>query len=435
MSSTPPEAGASSLDGLHVIGLDHRTCPDPIREAIFVADEELPDFLAALRQAGFAEAMVMSTCDRIEVRAIHHADMGGDPGMKIAEALTAPTPLEPGQITPSLYRLTGIDALSHIFRVSAALESQVIGEPQVLGQVRASHRLATSHAMAGARLDPVLRASYTAAKRVRSETAIAQGPTSLVAAAVRVARGIHGDLSGCRLALLGVDDIALMLAGQFKEAGLDHILIADKTARRAEAAARDLSAHVTEFETRSKALAEADIVLCATGDGRYSIDADMVTSALRARRRKPIFLVDLAVPADVDPAVDRLNDAFLYDLGDLENLAVEGQSGRLAAITDAERIITEEVNAFLGKLAARDASPLIVELREAIERERQAVLRDKPSASAEEATRLLASRLLHRPSEALREMASGDKLDPRVEALARALLLPGEQNKGETGEF
>jgi len=433
MTSIVSGAAAAPLAGLHVIGLDHRTCPDPIREAIFVADEELAAFLKCLNEAGFSEAMVMSTCDRVEIRAFH--DAAEDVPTLVTEALTTPTPIEASQVVSSLYHLTGAAALTHIFRVSAALESQVIGEPQVLGQVRASHRLAASHGMAGPRLEPVLRASYTAAKRVRSETAIAEGPTSLVAAAIRVARSIHGGLSDCRLAMLGVDDIALMMGAQFKENGLEHVIVADRSPRRAELAARDLSAHIADFETRAKTLAQADIVLCANGDGRYAVDVEMLQSALRARRRKPIFRGGLAVPADVDPAVERLDDAFLYDLNDLENLASEGKSARQAAIAQAEGIIAEQVSEFLGGLAGRDADPLIIELRDAVEQERLAVLREKPSAGAEEATRLLASRLLHRPSEALRVLACENKLDTATEALIRALLLPGNRNGGDTGEF
>jgi glutamyl-tRNA reductase len=423
-----------TLDDLHVVGLDHRTCPAPIREALFVADEELPGFLGTLRDAGFAEAMVMSTCDRVEVRAFLGGG-GGDSVEKVAGALAAPTTLSAKQILPALYHHRGTAALKHLFRVSASLESQVVGEPQVLGQVRASHRMAASQGMVDARLDQLLRASYAAAKRVRSETAIAEGPTSLVAAAIRVARSIHGDLSNCRLIVLGVDDIALMLMAQFREAGLVHIIVGDRDSRRAAAAARDLAAHTTDFETRARVLGDADIILSATGDGRYSISEDMIRSAIRARRRKPIFIVDLAVPADVDPAVERIDDAFLYDLEDLERLALEGKTGRQTAIAEAERIIDQAVADFVGDLAARDATPLITELREAIERERQKLLRDKPAANADEATRLLAGRLLHRPSEALRELASKDKLDPGTDALVRTLLLPRNRGEGDAGEF
>jgi glutamyl-tRNA reductase len=425
---------ASPLRDLHVVGLDHKTCPGAIREAMFVADEELPEFLGTLRADGFIEAMVMSTCDRVEIRGIHP---GGtlDPVEKIAQALAAPTEISAEVIQPTLYHHQGISALTHLFRVSASLESQVIGEPQVLGQVRASHRMASGHGMVGDRLERLLQASYVTAKRVRSETAIAEGPTSLAAAAIRVARSIHGDLSKCRLIVLGVDDIALMLAAQFKEAGLAHIDIADPSERRADAAARDLAAHVTSFETRAKAMVNGDIILSASGDGQYSITEELVLSTIKARRRKPIFIVDLAIPADVDPAVERIDDAFLYDLEDLERLALEGKSGRQAAIAEARRIVEVDISRFLGEQAARGAGPLIAELREAIERERQKLLRDRPTADAETATRLLMGRLLHRPSEALRELASEDKLDPGTEALIKALLIPRDPIEGESSEF
>ena len=436
MTANISEDDPSLLDDFHVIGLDYRTCSDPVREAVFVADEELADFLGVLRDVGFTEAMVMSTCDRVEVQAIHPGGQsGGDPAGKVAEALAAPTEVSAQKILPALYHHRGVAALTHLFRVSSSLESQIIGEPQVLGQLRASHRVSAGHGMVARRLERVLQASYTTAKRIRAETTIAEGPTSLVAAAIRVARSIHGDLAKCRLVVLGVDDIALMLAAQFKEVGLAHIVIGDINPRRAAAAARELAAHITDFETRAKALADADIILSATGDGRYSINEEMVRSAVKARRRKPVFIVDLAVPADVDPAVERIDDAFLYDLEDLERLALDGKSGRQAAIAEADGIVGEEVSRFLGNLAGRDANPLITTLRESVERERQKLLREKPGANADEATRLLTGRLLHRPSESLRELASEDKLDPKTEALVRMLLLPRDRGEGETGEF
>ncbi|MDG2285628.1 MAG: glutamyl-tRNA reductase [Alphaproteobacteria bacterium] len=437
MTTSAREENARRLGDFHIIGLDHRTCPDPIREAMFVADEELPGFLRALRDAGFVEAMFMSTCDRVEIRAIDES--ADDPVGTVAETLAAPTGVSAEQLRPAFYHHKDTDAVRHLFQVSAALESQIIGEPQVLGQVRASHRMAAELGMVGGRLDPLLRASYTTAKRVRSETAIAEGPTSLIAAALRVARSIHGDLGRCRLAVLGADDLALLLAGQFKEAGLGDIILADRNPNRAAAAARELNAHVTDFQTRARALADADITLCATGDGQYSVTEEMVLSALQTRRRKPIFIVDLATPTDVDPTVERIPDAFVYDLDDLERLALDGQSGRNAAIADAQAIVEEEVSRFLGELAARDAAPLIASMRDTFEMERTRVLREKPGANADEATRLLVNRLLHRPSDRLRALASKQNgLDPRTEAMIRALLLPsadGDDDEGELGEF
>ena len=437
----------AQLGQFHVIGLNHRTCPDALREAVFVADEELPEFLQSLRQAGFDEAVVLSTCDRIEVQAFFPQSglhQSGDRLIHfretVASALTAPTgilpePVPPAQVLSALYHHQGFAALKHLFRVAASLDSRIVGEPQVLGQVRASHRLGTDQGMVAANLDRLLQASYVAAKRVRGETTIAEGPVSLIAVALRVARSIHGDLSRCQLAVLGADELALMLGARFKEAGVASIVIGDRNPRRATAAARDLVAHTADFDTRGQALAQADIVISATGDGRHAITEAMVRSAVRARRHKPIFIIDLAVPGDVDPAVERIDEAFLYDLDDLERLALEGKTGRSGAIADAEVIIEQELARFLGDLAARDAGPLIREMRDAVEAERRRILRKKPAASAEEATRLLVNRLLHGPSETLRGLAAEEGLDPRTETLIRALLVPINDGEGESGEF
>jgi glutamyl-tRNA reductase len=438
---------ATRLSRFHVIGLNHRTCPDALREAVFVADEELPGFLQSLRQAGFGETVVLSTCDRIEVQAFFpetgHQESGDrliDFRETVASALTAPTivlpkPVLPAQVLSVLYHHQGLAAMKHLFRVAASLDSQIVGEPQVLGQVRASHRIAADQGMVATNLDRLLQASYVAAKRVRGETKIAEGPVSLIAVALRVARSIHGDLSRCQLAVLGADELALMLGARFKEAGVASIVIGDRNPRRAMAAARDLMAHTANFDTRGETLAQADIVISATGDRRYAITEEMVRSAVRVRRHKPVFIIDLAVPGDVDPAVERVHEAFLYDLDDLERLALEGKTGRSAAISHAEAIIEQELARFLGDFATRDVGPLIREIRDAVEAERRRILREKPAATAEEATRLLVNRLLHRPSEALRGLAAEEGLDPRTEALIRALLVPKNDGEGESGEF
>lgn len=432
MNTDAPSDGSTRLRNFHVVGLNHRTCPDPVREAVFVADEELSDFLRLLRDAGFAEAVVFSTCDRVEIQAFHDAP-ADLPGI-VAKALTAQTMIAPELVRAALYQHSGIAALKHLFRVASSLDSQVIGEPQVLGQVRASHRLAAGMGMIGGDLEQLLQASYRAAKRVRNETAIAEGPVSLAAAASQIARDIHGSLNGCQAAVFGTDEMAMLLAGHLKEAGLKDLVVVDRNNRRAAVAARDLAANVGDFETRAVTLAGADIAISATGDGHYAITEEMVRLAIGSRRRRPIFIVDLAVPRDVDPGVERIDGAFLYDLEDLERLALEGKSSRGAAITDAEAIIDQEVARFLGDLAARDAGPLIRDLRAAIEAERQRVLREKPDADGVEATRLLTNRLLHRPSEALRRLAAEDGLDPRTEIMVRALLVPENGAEGESGE-
>jgi len=432
MTAGPPADTAHRLADFHVIGLNHRSSPDSLRETLFVADEESAGFLDALRGDGFSEAIALSTCDRVEVLG-HHPD--AQAGIQaVARALCAPANADPSLLSPHLYHHTGAAALEHLYRVASSLDSMIIGEPQVLGQVRASHRQAHALGMVGPVLERLMQGAYETAKRVRSETSIAQGPVSLVAAALQIARIIHGDLSNCAATVLGADDMALMIADSFRQAGLNALTISDRSAKRATGAARDLKAHVGEFERRGEHLAHADIVVCATGSGQHVVTDELMRAILRARRQRPVFVIDLATPSDVEPAVERLDAVFVYNLDDLERLALEGKSGREAAIADAEAIVREQAGRFLGDLAARDAGPLVRAFRETVEAERRKVLRERPGADAEEATRLLVNRLAHHPSEALRRLAAEQGLDPRTEALIRTILVPDGADEGESGE-
>ncbi|MBM86545.1 MAG: glutamyl-tRNA reductase [Rhodospirillaceae bacterium] len=429
MTQKPADSVASRLGRFHIIGLNHRTCPDPIREQLFVADEEIGSFLHKLGQEGFRCAVALSTCNRVEILGFHNAP--GDPLSAASRALSEAAGLDPLLVQPLLYSHVGTDAVKHLFRVAASLDSIVIGEPQVLGQVRASHRKARDLGMVGRDLDQVFQAAYTTAKRVRSETAIAQGAVSLVAVALQIARSIHGDLSNCAAAILGADDIALLIADNLRGAGLANLTIADRNARRATRAAQDLCAKPVDFERRGEFLAESDIVLCASGSGQYVLTEELMQSALKARRRRPIFVIDIAVPSDVEPAIERLDAIFLYNLDDLERLALEGKSGRKVAIADAEAIVQAQVENFLGDLSEREAGPLIREMREAAELVREHVLTERPGADAMEATKLLVGRLLHRPTETIRRLAAEQRLDPHTERLIRQLLMPDDGPAGD----
>lgn len=301
--------------------------------------------------------------------------------------------------------LEGEQALEHIFAVAASLESLVIGEPQVLGQVKASHRIAVDADMMGAELDRIMQAAFAAAKRVRSETMIGQSAVSIAAAAVQVARDVHGDLDTAAALIIGGGEMGDLVAAKLMDAGLTRLTVADTVSRRAEAMARRFSCHVVPFAPLAPALADADIVLSAVGRGSHVISADMVREALHQRRQRPIFLVDAAIPGDIDPAVDRLDEAFLYGLNDLERIATEGRGKREAAAEMAWDIVHQEVARFRQGASARDAVPTLVAIRGHFEDVRSQVLVDNPGADATEATRLLINRLLHGPSQALRDLA------------------------------
>ncbi|KZD12032.1 hypothetical protein AUP43_17580 [Oceanibaculum pacificum] len=404
-----------------VAGFNHRLCPAGLREQLYVEDVDQPALLARLRAAGVAEAMILSTCDRVELWMAE-----GD--VAALDILAEAARLDPASLAGYRFALAEEAALRHVFAVASALESHVIGEPQVLGQVKATHRLARDAGMIGPVLEPVLQAAYQAAKRVRSETAIGERPVSLAAAACQLARDVQGDLSRCGALLLGTGEMGEFLAGQLLAAGLDRVSVIGRTARRAEAVARRLGGHFATLEELPQALPEADIVVACHGEGRYTLSADMVEGALRRRKRRPVFLVDLGVPGDIEPAVNRLDDAFLYDLEELEQVALQGRARREAEAGAAWAILEAELAAFRRQAAEREAVPALTALRESFEAARLAVLADLPPhdparEAVDRATRLLANRLLHRPTLALRELAAAGQDQAAIEALLRRLFM------------
>ena len=326
--------------------------------------------------------------------------------------------------------------------VAASLSSAIVGEPQVLGQLKAAHRLARDAGMVGSELEGALQAAYAAAKRVRSETEIAAGPVSIVASAVELAREVHGDLSRLAGLLVGTGDMGQLMAEALLKAGLGRITVAAPQVKRAEALARQLGGHYTELATLAAALVEADVVIASAGTGRYLLTGEMMEEALRRRRRRPVYVIDLGVPSDVEPAVNRVDDAYLYDLADLERGALAGQAGRLKAAEKAWRILEEELERFLRARAEREAVPVLVALRKRVEQLRAEVLAELGEADAAEATRRLVNRLLHEPSEALRAFAaderrgSADSAGARANAerLIRRLFGLAPEEGGEEGE-
>lgn len=414
--------------GLVVVGANHRSSSVMLRDQLFVDDRAAPEFLAALRRAGIRQGLVLSTCDRVEVQAIHGCL--AEATAAVRGALAARAGLDPGELDGQIYSLEGEAALHHVFAVAASLDSQIVGEPQVLGQVKASHRLARTAGASGPELETVMQAAYAAAKRVRSETTIAERPVSVAAAAVQVARDVHGELTERTALLVGGADMGELMAEQLLAAGLGRLLVTAPRLARAEAVAQRFACNVVAFDGFAAELANVDIVLASLGARHYLIGSEMVEAALARRRRRPMFLIDAAVPGDIAPEVDRVDDAFLYDLEDLEQVAMLGRATRQAAAGSAWEIIATEVADFLRGRAERRAVPAVAELREQFEAARRRAL-DEAEGDAERATRLLVNRLLHAPSEALREIAGGaaEGERERAERLLRRLFRLGEENE------
>ncbi len=411
-----------------VAGANQRTASLSLRDRLFVEGERLPALLARLREAGIAEALALMTCDRIEV-----VGVAADPLAAAERALAvvgAQASLTPGDLAGQVYRLFDEDAVRHVFRVAASLESTVIGEPHVLGQIKASLEASRAAACCGAGLEPLIQAALATAKRVQSETGIGRRPVSAASAAVERARSVHGDLATATALIVGAGEMGELVGTSLRAAGLVHLSVAHPRANRAEAAARALSAHAVPFAELADALARADIVIGSLGGRQHVITFEAMRTALKRRRQRPVLLVDVAVPGDVDPAVDRLESAFLYTLDDLERVAENGRLSRETAAAAAVALVEEASAAFLVGRAGRLAVPALTMLRDRFERQRQAALVDA-GGDADKATRLLVNRLLHAPTVALRRLATaaGDQDElARLEALLRRLFDDAEED-------
>ncbi|MGB0748035.1 MAG: glutamyl-tRNA reductase [Magnetospiraceae bacterium] len=408
-----------------VVGANHRSCPLSLRDRLFVEDPFVPGVLDQLKAAGLDQALVLSTCDRVEILTMHPDPA---PAAQIAQALLAArAERAPEDLAGQIYTKIDQEAVAHMFSVAASLDSLVIGEPQVLGQVKACHRLARDHGMVGPALEALMQAAFTAAKKVRTETRIGEGPVSIAAAAAQTARDLHGDLSRCSALILGAGDMGELIGLSLLAAGLTRIRVAHPKPTRVAALAQALAAETVPFDTLAGSLAESDVVLVALNRPDYALTSDMVAAALKARRRKPMFLIDTGLPGDVEPSVDRLEEAFLYDLNDLETVAQQGRAGREDAAKAARALVDEEVLAYVKGRSERAAVPVLTALRDRFEAERLRALGDA-GEDADRATRLLIRRLLHDPSILLREAAQNpDDLRQLEDLLHRLFRLDAEK--------
>jgi glutamyl-tRNA reductase len=411
---------------LLVIGASHRTSPPAWRAYFARVEASLGAELDRLAAAGFGEAVLLATCDRLEAIAVGEDAAALQAGF--ARYLAAGLGVDVAEVAPALYLHRGPAALRHLFAVASALDSLVIGEPHVLGQLRSAHRAAAEAGLVGATLESALQGAYAAARRVRRETALAERPASLAAAAVALAREIHGELDRAAVLLLGTGEMGALMAEQFGAAGVARLLVAGPDLASQRLAAT-LGASFAPLAEIAEVLAEAEITIAALGTGRRALSAAAVEAALRRRRRRPVFLIDAAIPGDVEPAANELDGAFLYTLDDLERVALAGRAARAAAAGEAWAVLEAALAEFGRRRAERAAVPAVTALRAHFEAMRQAVLRETPGLDAEAATRLLVNRLLHAPSETLRALGAVEG-GAEVEALLR-LMFRLESEEGE----
>ena len=405
---------------LFVVGISHHSAPLEVREKLAFAPERQPEALAELaRQPGVAEAVLVSTCNRTEIFC------RGDDAETVERWLREQAAKSGLTLGAAVYRYAEEVAVRHAFRVAAGLDSMVLGEPQILGQVKQSVRTAENAGTLGPMLGGLFRKTFSVAKQVRSETSLGAQSVSMAAAALKLAQNLFGDLSRTRVLLVGAGEMVELAATYFVAQRPLSVVVANRTLARGEEFAEKFSAQAIALSELPARIHEFDIVLTGTASTLPIIGKGLIESALEARRRRPMFVVDFAVPRDVEAEVATLDDAFVYTIDDLGNIVQQGAEGRRAAVAEAESIVEKQLAVYREWSESRAAVPAIVELRRRADSYRETELArakarlakgEDPTSVLEGLAKGLANKFLHHPSQALSRAGEGER-----ETLARAI--------------
>jgi glutamyl-tRNA reductase len=398
---------------LVLVGTSYRRAPVELRELLAYDRELRRGALERLSSDG-SEAAVLSTCNRTEVYLAAPDVEGAEE--RIHAELASLSHLSRTELAPALYTLVDGAAALHLFRVAAGLDSMVPGEAQILGQVREAYGAAREGDAAGRVLHRLFRQALRVGKRVRTETAIGENPASVSAAAAELAERVFDELTGRRVLVLGAGKTSDLTAANLVSRGVGEIVVANRSPERAEALARRFNGRGVGLEDVVGELERADVVVASTSSQGYLLSAQQVTGAMRARRGRPIFFIDIAVPRDVDPAVNDLDGCYLYDIDDLERVVAESVAGREEEAVRAEAIASVEADAFRAWQLSLDVVPAIASLRERAEAIRRAELERaagrlqslSPSQrrAVESLTAQIVNKLLHQPTVRMKEAAA-----------------------------
>ena len=391
---------------LFTLGLNHQTAPLAVRERVVFHVERLHDALAQLKQGFAREAAILSTCNRTE---LYFAAEKPD---ELAQWLASYHRVAPGELHPYLYTLPQEQAVRHAFRVASGLDSMVIGEPQILGQMKQAARAAESAGTLGSLLHRLFQRSFAVAKEVRATTQIGAASVSMAAAAVKLAARIFPSLKDQSVLLIGAGEMIELAATHFAAQAPARIAVANRTLERAERLATRFNARAIELRSLAEHLHEYDIVVSCTASSLPILGKGLVERALRARRHRPMFMVDLAVPRDIEQEAGELDDVFLYTLDDLAGIVSANLDSRRSALEQAEAIIETQVGQFMRWMQLREGVPLIRELRDQADATRREELGralralergEDPARVVEALSRTLTGKLMHAPTQALTE--------------------------------
>ncbi len=400
---------------LLLAGLSHKTAPVEVREQLALPEEALPAALGTLAsQPGVAEAFILSTCNRVELAV--RAEPDADAAAALAGFLAAHEKFAALQADQYLYRYPQRQAVRHLFRVAASLDSMIVGEPQILGQVKQAYAAAKAVGALGGTLEDVLNRSFHVAKRVRSETGIGQMAVSVSYVAVELARKIFGTLASHTVLIIGSGKMSELAARHLRRSGAAAVFVANRTFDRGVEMAARFEGRAVPFEQLFDYLAHVDIVISSTGAPGFVITRERVQSLMAARRHRPMFLIDIAVPRDIDPGVHKIDNVFLYDIDDLEQVADANRRERAREADRAEAIVEAEVDRMMARLKAHDITPTIVSLQAQLERLRRSeierargklgTLTPEQEQAIEALTRGIVNKIAHTPITQLKSLAT-----------------------------
>lgn len=344
---------------IHLIGLNHRTAAVEIRERFALADFCSPETWAVPCGDGIAESLILSTCNRVEVLVVGKGEV---PRQRALACWSRARAKASDDLTPYIYQYRDDEAVHHLFSVASSLDSLVLGEPQILGQLKAAYRKAVDADTAGPIVNKLLHKSFSVAKRVRTETAVASSAVSISYAAVELAKRIFDDLDSHEALLIGAGEMAELAAMHLTQAGIRRIRVANRTMGRAQELASRIGGEAVPFERLFDYLVDTDIVISSTGAPDAIIRASDMRDVLRRRKHRPMFLIDIAMPRDIDPDVNNLDNIYLYDIDDLKEVVEENLAQRRGEAEKARAIVDEEVAAFSAWVRSLALQPTIVDL-------------------------------------------------------------------------
>ncbi|HWS15789.1 MAG TPA: glutamyl-tRNA reductase [Candidatus Methylomirabilis sp.] len=425
-----------------IVGLNHRTAPVEVRERLAFPADTVGHALRGLRERdGISEGVIVSTCNRVEVCVLSGEGYKGVE--RIKEFLAAYHGMPIAELSNHLYHHLGEEAVRHLFRVSSSLDSMVLGEPQILGQVKDAYGYACEFKAIGPVLDKFFNKAFSVAKRVRTETKVANSAVSVSYAAVELAKKILGDLSDKTVMLIGAGEMCELAARHLLSAGARGILVTNRTYERAVRLAEEFDGTAVRFEELSTHLKRADIILSSTGAPHFILSREDVEEVLRIRRNRPMFFIDMAVPRDIDPDANEIDNVYVYDIDDLNNVIETNLEERQREASKAEEIVIAEVAGFRRWLDAQQVTPTIVSLRRKYDEVRQAEVAkalaalgtDDPKTRkvVESLASSILNKVLHSPISSLKRETDGRSPMEMVTVVREIFDLP-EEESGEGTE-